>query len=124
MTNHNMARLSAELAYHEQVAARFFVRNRESSTYRIKLRDGLLLDDGTHYKKGSYLSEGTAMTFVAAVIERQPASERDAAMASIIFLGKTTTYNSLIIGDPGQISFHSHGKCPLRSLVHISAGAV
>ena len=83
MTNENMSRLSWELAYHTRVAARFFVRDRESNTYCIRLRDGLVLDDGTHYKKGAYLSERTATTFVAAVIERQPASERDAAMNEI-----------------------------------------
>ena len=52
--------------------------------HRIKQRDGLIFDNGTHYKKGAYLSENSAMTFVAAVIERQPASERDAAMAEHI----------------------------------------
>jgi hypothetical protein len=37
------------------------------------MRDGLILDDGTHRKKGDYLSQETAMTFVAAVIDRQSA---------------------------------------------------
>ena len=67
MTNENMSRLSLELAYHTLVAARFFVRDRPTNSYRIKMRDGLILDDGTHHRKGEYLSEETATTFVTAV---------------------------------------------------------
>ena len=83
MTNENMSRLSLELAYHTLVAARFFVRDRESNSYRVRMRDGLVLDDGTHHKKGEYLSEETATTFVTAVIDRQSASEREAAMNEV-----------------------------------------
>jgi hypothetical protein len=61
MTSQNMARLSAEHAYSERVAARFFTRQRESNTYRVKQRDGLIFDNGTHYKKGAYLSENSAI---------------------------------------------------------------
>ena len=84
MTNENMSRLSSELAYHTLVAARFFERDRPTDSYRIKMRDGLILDDGTHHKKGEYLSQDTAMTFVAAVIDRQSTSEREAAMNEVV----------------------------------------
>ena len=83
MTNENMSRLSSELAYHTLVAARFFVRDRPTDSYRIKMRDGLILDDGTHHRKGEYLSQDTAMTFVAAVIDRQSAQERKAMMDEV-----------------------------------------
>ncbi len=83
MTNENMSRLSSELAYHTLVAARFFVRDRPTNSYRIKMRDGLILDDGTHHRKGEYLSEETATTFVTAVIDRQSTSEREAAMNEV-----------------------------------------
>jgi hypothetical protein len=51
--------------------------------YSVKKRDGLMFDSGTHYKKGAYVSEDNAMTFVSAVIERQPAAEWDAATARL-----------------------------------------
>ena len=78
MAGENMSRLSSELAYHTLVAARFFVGDGPEDLYRVKMRDGLILDDGTHHKKGDYLSQETAMTFVAAVIDRQSAQERKA----------------------------------------------
>jgi hypothetical protein len=78
-----MSRLSSELAYHTLVAARFFERDRPTDSYRIKMRDGLILDDGTHHKKGEYLSQDTAMTFVAAVIDRQSTQERKAMMDEV-----------------------------------------
>lgn len=47
------------------------------------MRDGLIFDDGTHHKKGDYLSQETAMTFVAAVIDQQSAQERRAITIDI-----------------------------------------
>jgi hypothetical protein len=55
MTHQTMVRLSADHAYSKQVAARFFVHHRESNMYSVKKRDGLMFDNGTHYKKGAYL---------------------------------------------------------------------
>ena len=83
MTRLNMVRLSAEHAYHERVAARYFTHDPGSNTYCVRKRDGLIFDNGTRYKKGAYVSEDSVMTFTAAVIERQPTAERDAATAKL-----------------------------------------
>ena len=143
MTSQNMARLSAEHAYSERVAARFFTRHLGSNTYRVRKRDGLIFDNGTHYKKGAYLSEDSAMTFIAAVIERQPASERDAAMARLFTREARTSSPSPprtnhttksskdaqvpgAPGDPddesdGSTSNSSHNQITLRALHMASA---
>ena len=94
MTGENMSRLSSELAYHTLVAARFFVGDGPEDLYRVKMRDGLILDDGTHHKKGDYLSQETAMTFVAAVIDRQSAQERKAMIDEAAARDAKTTFPS------------------------------
>jgi hypothetical protein len=54
MTSQNMARLSAEHAYSERVAARFFTRHLESNTYCVRKRDGLIFDNGTRCHETAY----------------------------------------------------------------------
>ena len=68
MTSQNMARLSAEHAYSERVAARFFTRHLGSNTYRVRKRDGLIFDNGTHYKKRAYLLEVSRDIIYQAII--------------------------------------------------------
>ena len=83
MTHQTMIRLSADHAYSKQVTARFFVHHSESNMYSVKKINGLTFDSGAHVKKGTFVSEDEAMTFVSAVIARQPTAERDAATARL-----------------------------------------
>ena len=115
MTNENMSRLSLELAYHTLVAASFFVRDRPTNSYRIKMRDGLILDDGTHHRKGECLSEETATTFVTAVIDRQSTSEREATMNEVAARAAKTSSPSPPGPDPIIVAWMSRCRGTLTT---------